>query len=71
MEEKVLTIAREKARKEAHNPDTYQIDVVEEPRIWKVIFSPKVEGTKRIRGGGFEIQIGKDSLQVEKIIYYQ
>lgn len=68
MQDRVLTIAREKAKAEGHNPDTYRIDVVEEAQVWKVVFSPKAE---RTRGGGFHIQIAKDSLSVKKVIYHQ
>lgn len=68
MKEKALEIACEKAREKGQDPDTYDINIVEEPDIWRVEYKPKVKGRK---GGGFRVEIGKDDLEVKRFVYYQ
>lgn len=68
MNEKVLEIACEKAKEKGQDPDTYDISIVEEPEIWRVEFLPKA---KNRFGGGFRVEIGKDDLEVKRVVYYQ
>ena len=68
MNEKVLEIAFEKAKEKGEDPDTYDISIVEEAEIWRVEFVPKA---KDRFGGGFRVEIGKDDLEVKRVVHYQ
>jgi hypothetical protein len=68
MEEKAREVAEQKVRELNSNPDTYTIQVEEGPKSWRVMFFTP---DKRIRGGGFEITVAKQTYQVQNVRRYQ
>jgi hypothetical protein len=68
MAEKAREVAKQKVRELNSNPDTYTIQAEEEPKSWRVMF---FINDKRIRGGGFEITVDKQTYQVQNVRHYQ
>lgn len=68
MESEAREIASQKIRELGDDPESYSVQVEEHGAAWRVIFLPL---ERRIRGGGYEVTVDKQTREVQDVRRYQ